>query len=168
MYLLKHLEKENQYFTSIRYKDLKNMKVGEAIIEQALNIWGSIGFLDDIEDEEKKKELAIAFNNITHDLLYGDDKVSTIKHRYNYNCGFPSFDFEVIVYPLLRRLIVGNKVRAGIDNFDYDKFIEYLEKYSFLSVNYDVIDEKFKGEYDIEAEMTCILAGIIEDIFNKK
>ena len=170
---------ENKGFncTSLKYNVLKNMMVGKAVIKDALAHWEQFGFLDKINDEVKKEQTAVAFDNITHDLLTENSRVVEIRNRYNFNCyppeGFvnkyPMFNFETIVYPLIRRIICGNmNGKTGTDNFDYDKFIELLEKYSFLAVNFDFIDEEDKDKFDVEAEFVCILAGIIEDIFNNK
>ena len=151
--------------------------VGKAVIKDALTHWEQFDFLNEIKDENKKEQTAVAFDNITHDLLTENSRVVEIRNRYNFNCyppeglenKYPMFNFETIVYPLIRRIICGNmNGKTGTDNFDYDKFIELLEKYSFLAVNFDFIDEENKDKFDVEVEFVCILAGIIEDIFNNK
>ena len=151
--------------TSLRYEDLSEWKVGEAMIKEAVKRWEQIGFLEALEDENKKEILAVAFDNMAHDLLVENEKVIKIKKRYDFNCNEDndakvSLPFDVIVFPLLRSVV------CKVDNFNYDEFLKYLGKYSFLAINYDGYD--FIGECDIEAEFCALLSLIIEYQFNKK
>lgn len=176
MYILEFLNSKNENFTSLRYNTLKNMMVGEAVIKDALAHWEPLGFLDGIDDVEKKEEIAVAFDNITKDILSENERILGIRSKYNFNCMPPEeyernylFEFDTMVYPLIRRVINGNiNGKTGTNNFDYDKFIDILDKYTFLAINYDFIKKEDIGKFDVEAEFICILAGIIEDIFNKK
>jgi hypothetical protein len=102
---------------------------------------------------------------MAHDLLDENEKVIKIKKRYDFNCNDDnetkvSLPFNVIVFPLLRSVV------CKVDNFNYDVFLTYLEKYSFLAINYDGYD--FIGECDIEAEFCALLSLIIEYQFNNK
>lgn len=151
--------------TSLRYEDLSEWKVGEAMIKEAVKRWEQIGFLESLEDENKKEILAVAFDNMAHDLLVENEKVIKIKKRYDFNCNEGnnakvSLPFDVIVFPLLRSVV------CKVDNFNYNEFLTYLEKYSFLAINYDGYD--FIGECDIEAEFCALLSLIIEYQFNNK
>jgi hypothetical protein len=163
--------------TTLRYEQLKQWEVGKAVIKEAVNRWTPLGFLDDIEDETKKEVLAIAFDNMAHDLVAEDERVIKIEKRYNFNCApddeeyirgslYATFDFSVIIFPVLRRIICGVKgtYDNGVgENFSYDKFLDYLEDFSFLAINYDGYDR----ECDIEAEMAAILSIMIELRFDK-
>jgi len=151
--------------TSLRYEDLSKWNVGEAVIKEAVNRWENMGFLNGIIEEEKKEIIAVAFDNISHDLLTENERVIKIKKKYEFNC-MPDdetkigVNFDVIVFPILRRVI------CKVDNFSYDEFLTYLEKFSFLAINYDGYD--FMGKCDIEAEFCALLSLIIENYFNNK
>ena len=151
------------YGTSLRYEELSQWEVGKAVINEAVNRWETIGFLDLIDDDIVKEKIAVAFDNMAHDLLHENERVVKIQKKYNFNCApddenTVSCSFVVIIFPLIRRVI--NKV----DNFNYDKFLNYLEKYSFLAINYD----GYNYDCDIEAEFCALLAKAIEDSFNRE
>lgn len=158
------LEKlNNSTFTSLRYEDLSQWEVGAAVIEDAVNRWEPLGFLALIEDDEKKKQIAVAFDNMALDLAAENERVVKLGKRYNFNCAQEDenergVEFGVIVFPVIRRVI------CQIENFNYDKFLNYLEKYSFLAINYD----GYNYDCDIEAEFCALLAKAIEDSFNRE
>ena len=176
--LLKKMASRNA--TRLPYKELAQWEVGKAVIENAVNTWESLGFFDGIEDEEKVCELAIAFDNITHDFLAEDERLNYIKTIYEINWNedvmlgnneleFGWFDFTVVVYPLLRRIICGVKSINGtdeesIDNFDYDKFLDYLEELSFLAVDFTGCDDDF----DAEATFCDIIGLAITNKFKRE
>lgn len=151
--------------TSLRYEDLSKWNVGEAVIKEAINRWERVGFLNDIKDVVKKEIIAVAFDNMSHDLLTENERVINLKKRYEFNC-MPDdetkigVNFDVIVFPILRRVI------CKVDNFNYDEFLTCLEKFSFLAINYDGCD--FMGKCDIEEEFCTLLSLIIENYFNNK
>ncbi len=160
-HLLKHLKDKKIFFTSLRYEVLKDLAVGKAAIKDAVSHWEPLGFLDYIEDESKKEQVSVAFDNITHDILEENERILKIKEKYDF------FEFDMIVFPLIRRIICGNKFsKLYTDNFTYDKFLDLLEKYTFLTIR---PSEFFDSEkYDMEAEFVCILANTIIENFNIK
>lgn len=156
--LLNELSKRN--FTTLRYEVLSQLKAGKAVIRDAVNHWEPLGFLDGIKDETKKEQIAVAYDNMANDLLFENERVVKIDNRINYNCRQDDKDkqgveFDVIVFPMIRRIV------CKIDNFNYDDFLGYLEKFSFLAINYDGYDFKC----DIEAEFCALLSLIIEEMF---
>ena len=155
----------------IRYEDLSKWAVGEAVIKGAVNEWETLGFLNGITNQKKKEMVAIAFDNMAHDLLTENERVVKIANRYNFNCapdtedGEYSFDFATAIFPIIRRVIVGVIGQdEGISNFNYDKFLDYLEDFSFLAINYDGYDK----ECDIEAEFCAIISRIIHESFKRE
>lgn len=179
MDLLKKIASRNA--TRLPYKELRQWEVGKAVIENAVDEWESLGFFDGIEDKDKVRELAIAFDNVTHDFLAEDERLNYIKAIYEMNWDvefhnrffsendefeFSGFDFTVVVYPLLRRIICGvcGTDDKGIDNFDYDKFLDYLEELSFLAVDFTGCDDDF----DAEAEFCEIIDMAIRNKFKKE
>jgi len=130
--------------TTLSYEELSQWAVGEAVIKAAVNRWSALGFLDGITDKNKRDILAVAYDNIAYDLLTENKRVVGIKNRYDFNCNpgdekEHEFSFDVIVFPLLRRLICGvtigktdyttNRFHKPITNFNYKKFLDYLEDF---------------------------------------
>lgn len=166
---------KNKFFTTLSYNELKNWVVGEAVIKEAISHWEPLGFLDGL-NSNKKEELAIAFDNVAHDIIYEADDITRLIKRYNFNCYLPDnfsekvedevtvFDLTNSIFPVLRRVICGasNTDSNGIDNFDYKKFVEYLDELSFLAINYD--EYPFKN-VDIEAEFIAVLSNAIISLF---
>ena len=161
--------------TTIPYEDLSKWCVGEAVIKSAVNRWESLGFFAGIENQVKKEALSVAFDNMAYDLLHETKRVVDIEKKYNYNC-VPdgenaergsikaTFDFCVVVFPILRRVICGVVGEdTGVNNFNYEKFLTYLEELSFLAINYD----GFEHDIDVEAEFVAILSDAIIKRFNK-
>lgn len=155
----------------IRYEDLSNWAVGEAVIKGSINMWDTLGFLSGITNQKKKEQVAVAFDNMAHDLIYEDERVSKIANRYNFNCAPDeddtehSFSFDVVIFPIIRRVIAGViGGESGVNNFKYDKFLEYLEDLSFLAINYDGYDKDF----DVEAEFAGIISHLIVERFKKE
>jgi hypothetical protein len=141
--------------TRLKYDVLKNMLVGKAVIKEAVNRWEKLGFLDGIKDEDKIEQVAVAFDNIATDLVNEYERVSKIEDRYNFNSSYKA-EFNVIVFPMLRRII------CKVDNFDYDKFLEFLEQLSFIAINY----EGYDFDCDVEAEFCAMVSLWIEERFN--
>ena len=141
--------------TKLKYDVLKNMLVGKAVIKEAVNRWEKLGFLDGIKDEDKIEQVAVAFDNIATDLVNEYERVSKIEDRYNFNSSYKA-EFNVIVFPMLRRII------CKVDNFDYDKFLEFLEQLSFIAINY----EGYDFDCDVEAEFCAMVSLLIEERFN--
>lgn len=141
--------------TRLKYDVLKNMLVGKAVIKEAVNRWEKLGFLDGIKDEDKIEQVAVAFDNIATDLVNEYERVSKIEDRYNFNSSYKA-EFNVIVFPMLRRII------CKVDNFDYDKFLEFLEQLSFIAINY----EDYDFDCDVEAEFCAMVSLWIEERFN--
>lgn len=127
-----------RHFTTIPYEELSQWYVGEAIIKDAVKFWESLGFLDGITNNTHKDILAVAYDNLTNDFLSENERLLTIEKKYNFNCrpdkddnynGVIGFEFNVVVFPILRRVICGV---AGADNdgigalFTYGKFLDYL------------------------------------------
>lgn len=155
-------------FTTLPFEELDKWEVGKAVIKGAVNHWEPLGFLDGITNERKKQILAVAYDNITHDLLSENERVIKIAKRYDFNCTDENnnyFDFNVVVYPILRRVICGVVGQSdGAKNFSYKKFLDYLEEYSFLAINYD----NFEREIDVEAEFCALLSLIFEERFDNE
>ena len=156
---------------SIRYEELSKWAVGEAVIKGAVNLWDTLEFLNGITNQKKKEMTAIAFDNMAHDLLTENERVVKIANRYNFNCAPDSkdseysFDFETAIFPIIRKIIAGTPGAGnGISNFNYDRFLDYLEDYSFLAINYDGYDK----ECDIEAEFCVIISDIIIERFKRE
>ena len=149
------------YGTTLRYEVLSNLEAGKAVIKDAVSNWEQFGLLDGIDDEVKKEQIAVAFDNMAHDIVFENERIIKLNDRYNFN--FAQDDekkhspkFDIIIFPLIRRVI------CKTDNFTYDKFIEYLEKLSFLAINYD----GYEFDTDIEAEICAFISCAIEEMFN--
>lgn len=166
-------------FTTLSYEELSSWAVGEAVIKGAVNHWEPLGFLDGITNNTKKEILSVAFDNMAHDLLFENERVIKLEKRYNFNCNpdgedsedlnkgssKETFDFSVLVFPLLRRVVCGAVGKTdGATNFNYKKFLDYLEDFSFLAINYEGYDR----EMDTEAEFCAILAILIEERFDNE
>jgi hypothetical protein len=156
--------------TTLSYEELSQWAVGEAVIKAAVNRWQPLGFLDGIANKNKRDILAVAYDNIAHDLLTENKRVVDIKNRYDFNCNPDDekeydFNFDVIVFPLLRRVVCGAVGKTdGATKFNYKKFLDYLEDFSFLAINYD----GYNREMDVEAEFVAILALLIEERFDNE
>jgi len=160
--LFKKIDANNA--TSLRYEELSQWEVGRAVINEAINRWEQLGFLALIDDDIVKEKMAVAFDNMALDLLYENERVVKIQKRYNFNCAPDNgcdmiCSFDVIVFPILRRVI------SKVDNFNYDKFLDYLEKLSFLAINYDGYEIE---ECDIEAEFCALLSTAIVEMFKNE
>lgn len=169
--LLEHflMETKPENFTSLSYEQLSNWEVGKAVIKEAVNHWEYSGFLYGIENQTKKEMLAVAFDNFTHDALLENERIIKIAKKYDFNCAPDndkySFNFYYIIYIILRRVVCGVVGQSdGVKNFSYKKFLDYLEDYSFLAINYDGYDK----ELDLEAEFCSILSSIIEERFDNE
>ena len=173
---LKHQEEYKvENLTTVPYEDLSKWCVGEAVIKSAVSRWEPFGFLTGIKNQVKKEALSVAFDNMAYDLLHETKRVVDIEKRYNYNCKpdgendereslCATFDFCVVVFPILRRVICGTVGEdTGVNNFSYEKFLTYLEELSFLAINYD----GFEYDIDVEAEFVAILSDAIIRRFNK-
>lgn len=175
--LLEHLKESN--FTSIPYEDLSQWSVGEAVIKEAVNHWEPLGFLAGITNNTHKEILAVAYDNLAHDFLSENERLLKLRDKYNFNCSpdegddyktdsyFAAFDFEVVIFPIARRVICG--VPSTDDDgvgalFTYAKFLDYLEDLSFFAINYDGYDK----EFDIEAEFAAMMSLLIEKRFNNE
>ena len=175
-YITDLMEYKLSDFTTLPYEDLSQWAVGEAVIKGAVNRWTPLGFLDGITNETKKEMLAVAFDNMAHDLLAENERVINIENKYNFNCSpddadyergcFDApFDFSVVIFPILRRVICGVVGKTdGAKRFSYKKFLDYLEDYSFLAINYD----GYNKEMDVEAEFCAMLSLIIEERFDNE
>lgn len=173
---MKDIIKDDKYitdrnFASLSYDELSSWEVGKAVIKAAVNRWSALGFLEGISDNVKKEKLAIAFDNMANDLLKENSRVVELEKRYNFNCkddnenSKQSFEFDTIVFPILRWVICGPiGEEGGTEYFNYKKFLDYLEYYSFLAINYD----GYNKDSDIEAEFCSILAIIIKRKFDKE
>ena len=156
--------------TTIPYEQLSQWAVGEAVIKEAVKHWESLGFLCCIKDNTKKEMLAVTYDNIAHDLIFEDKRVLELEKRYNFNCAPEEgkafeFSFDTAIFPIIRRVIcgtVGNE--GGTNKFKYSKFLDYLEDFSFLAINYD----NFNSDVDVEAEFCEILSLLIEKRFDKE
>lgn len=155
----------------IRYEDLSKWAVGEAVIKGSVNLWGTLEFLNGITNQKKKEMVAIAFDNMAHDLFTENERVVKIANRYNFNCAPDdndsehNFSFETIIFPIIRRIIAGViGGKEGVSNFNYDKFLDYLEDLSFLAINYD----GYYKECDIEAEFCEIISDLIIERFKNE
>jgi hypothetical protein len=177
---MKHVLNEIEYkldeFTTLPYEDLSKWAVGEAVIKAAVNHWEPLGFLCGITNETKKEMLAVAYDNMAHDLLAENERVIKLEKKYNFNCSpededyergclEATFDFSVVVFPILRRVICGVVGKTdGAKKFSYKKFLDYLEDYSFLAINYD----GYNKEMDVEAEFCAMLSLVIEERFDNE
>ena len=162
--------------TTIPYEQLSQWAVGEAVIKEAVKHWEPLGFLCGIKDNTKKEMLAVTYDNIAYDLLTENERVIKIEKRYNFNCSpdgedfergnlAATFDFCVVVFPLLRRVVCGAVGKTdGATKFSYKKFLDYLEDFSFLAINYD----GYNKECDIEAEFCAALSLLIEERFDNE
>jgi hypothetical protein len=149
------------YCTTLRYEDLSNLEAGKAVIKDAVSNWERFGFLNGIDDEVKKEQVAVAFDNMAHDIIFENERIIKLNDRYNFNFAQDDEEkhspkFDVIILPLIRRVI------CKTDNFTYDKFVEYLERLSYLAINYD----GYEFEGDIEAEICAFMSCAIEEMFN--
>jgi len=175
-HVLDEIEYKLEDFTTLPYEDLSQWAVGEAVIKGAVNRWTPLGFLDGITNDTKKEMLAVAFDNMAHDLLAENERVINLEKRYNFNCSPDEedykngcieapFEFSVVVFPILRRVICGVVGKSdGAKSFSYKKFLDYLEDLSFLAINYDGYDK----DVDIEAEFCAIVSLLIEERFDNE
>lgn len=92
--LLKRLEKE-----------ILNIENTDAIIDT----WQKIGFLDGIEDETKKKYVALALNELASDILKGNIKYAD----------YPCENFDIVGFAFIRRVIMDPNYK-NINDIDYD------------------------------------------------
>jgi hypothetical protein len=171
MEILSHYKLEE--FTTLPYEDLTKWAVGEAVIKAAVNHWEPLGFLDGITNQTKKEMLAVAYDNMAHDLLSENERVTKLEKRYNFNCApdeendkeLFTFEFNAVIFPILRRVICGAVGKTdGATGFSYKKFLDYLEDLSFLAINYDGYDK----EMDVEAEFAAIISLLIEERFDNE
>ena len=159
--LLENINVED--LTALPYEELSQWEVGKAVIDTAVNRWEDLDFLEGVEDNKKKEELAVAFDNMAHDILEEDGFVMGIAEKYNFNCFNPeetdeSLEFDVMVFPLIRMLVL------ELDNFNYNKFVDYLDDFSFLSINY----ENAYDNIDVQAYFVAALGDLIIRSFNNK
>lgn len=152
-----------KYFTSLSYNTLKELETGKAVINEAVSHWEQTGFLSFVKNDDKKAEIAIAFDNAAHDFMCEDKTIVSLSKRYNFNFVRPenepgNIDFSIIVFPLILKVV------NEVDNFDYKKFIEMLKELSFFAINYD----GYEYDADIEAEAISVLASTIIDRFKNK
>lgn len=156
--------------TTIPYEQLSQWAVGEAVIKEAVKHWEPLGFLYGIKDNIKKEMVAVTYDNIAHDLIFENERVLKLEKRYNFNCAPEEekafeFSFETVIFPIIRRVICGTAGNeGGTNNFKYSKFLDYLEDFSFLAINYD----NFNRDFDVEAEFCAILSLLIEKRFDNE
>ena len=95
---------------TLRYEDLSNWEVGKAVIEDAVNRWEPLGFLDGINDEKKKEQMAVAYDNMAHDLIFENEKVVNISNRYNFNCALDDEGKETVKF---ENIVLGNPTKKA-------------------------------------------------------
>lgn len=102
---------------------------------KVIDVWSKIRFLDGIEDEEKKRYLALAFSKMAIDIL--EYKIQE-KEK-------PCMDFDVIVFPFIRRVMTDQY--KDINEIDYELLKKCLGEIT-LQEAYDAVCEykKLTGE----------------------
>lgn len=161
--MAKNLEKINGWEDykpiDIDYTILLNHFWGESVIKDSYKFWDKLGFIEGMK-KQKAEECSIAYDNLTYMFEHGYlDKLSYLfKDMFD-------IDFEVMAYPLIRRII------EHTSNFDIDDFLEYLEGMDYEMVE-DVLDEfnllAYDSTYhkDYDVELTDLLSKIIVAKFN--
>lgn len=144
----------------IDYNVLTNHFWGDMVIKDSFNFWKNIGFISGM-DSQKAEECAIAYDNIT--VKFKNGELGDLTQKIYFEFGF---DFETIVFPLIRGII--NKT----SNFDIDDFIDYLRDMDYEVVE-DAIDDfnllidgtKFSKDYELE--LITLLSKILVIKFNE-
>lgn len=122
------------------YTDIQTAKQKE-LLQTAFDRWKKLGFLKGIDDEEKAKEVAFAFEQASAYLLY---------------CHFwPSL--ETISFPIIRKVI--SNLDVGV--YNHIKFWEYINMFNYPSIMESIYDACNKLDIDKEAEMTALIADVI-------
>ena len=149
---------------ALPYEFLKEHEVCKTIIDDAVNIWDEIGFLDTLKTEtpftsEEKEELSVAYTNLAYACLSDDYRVEDIK-LYFYDKYSDAIDFEIIAFPILR------KVLTSVDNFSFDNFLEFFAIAKYYTIDEEIEDYLYNEDFDYEAELCALLAEVIIANFN--
>lgn len=131
------------------YKDFKKTEKGQKMIEEYLDRWGRLRFIEGLEGEVRER-CAVGMEQLAVYLLTENES-------------YKNFDvsFETIGFPMIRRICcgsIGNQEKLNnLDSFNFEKFIKYCKELDITSLMNDV-DKIISGiNVDVEAE-TCLLA----------
>ena len=113
------------------YNEIKDLACCQAVIDEAVKKWDKLCLLDAIDDDEKKREVAMAFNNLQKTLT---DYADTDHIIFRLSEIFNDFGYEYDTDGLIYIFAILAKVCVNVDNFDFDRFLEKLNRFSYLTV----------------------------------
>ena len=136
--------------TKLRYEQLIQWEVGEAVLRETVTKWENVGYSFDYLDDDVKEMLAVAFDNVEYDTEGNVDSdeefVKTLERIKENN---PEYSIFIFLHDIIQRVVE----EIGVD-FNYDDFKEYLKWYSYLSYDRELFDEKLE-EDDFDELFEC-------------
>ena len=144
------------------YNEIKDLACCQAVIDEAVKKWDKLCLLDAIDDDEKKREVAMAFNNLQKTLT---DYADTDHIIFRLSEIFNDFGYEYNTDGLIYIFAILAKVCVNVDNFDFDRFLEKLNRFSYLTVIEDNVDYYNYPNFDAEAEYVMVLSTLIINSF---
>ena len=141
------------------YKDFKRTDWGKEQIDKYVERWGKLGFLEGL-DGEIKERVAVAMEQLATYLIW-----EAVENESN-------AAFEVIGFPMVRRIINGSvngqdSDLKDLDLFDFEKFIKYSKELDIKALE-DKIEKEIAAfhKIDTEAEACLIACETIISRFN--
>ena len=141
------------------YKDFKKTDWGKEQIDKYLDRWDKLGFLSGLEGEIKER-VALAMEQLAIYLIW-----EAVENDSN-------AAFEVIGFPMVRRIINGSvngqdSDLKDLDLFNFEKFIKYSKELDIKTLE-DKIEKEIAAfhKIDTEAEACLIACEAIISRFN--
>ena len=144
------------------YNEIKDLACCQAVIDEAVKKWDKLCLLDAIDDDEKKREVAMAFNTLQKTLT---DYADTDHIIFRLSEIFNDFGYEYDTDGLIYIFAILAKVCVNVDNFDFDRFLEKLNRFSYLTVVEENVDYYNYPNFDAEAEYVMVLSTLIINSF---
>jgi len=144
---------------SCTYSSLCESEYGKRILAFVTERWSRLNLLCEKDvSEERKQELALAYEQYTEYTLICDDEGKKPFEKI-----YEAFDFDLISYPTIRRTVV--KLPTGI--FSFKKFSDYMNE-----MDIEALKEFTNGVHgwtklDEEAEIIIHISDEIIDKFLK-
>ena len=104
----------------------------------------------------------MAFNNLQKTLT---DYADTDHIIFRLSEIFNDFGYEYNTDGLIYIFAILAKVCVNVDNFDFDRFLEKLNRFSYLTVIEDNVDYYNYPNFDAEAEYVMVLSTLIINSF---